>query len=39
MIPCISIRSDAKPADYVFTRDEIEKYINEHAYVLHFTPR
>ena len=27
----ISISLDAKPAYYVFTRDEIEKYMNEHA--------
>lgn len=29
----ISISLDAKPADYVFTRDEIEKFKNEHANV------
>jgi hypothetical protein len=29
----VSNSLDARPADYVFTRDEIEKYINEHAYV------
>jgi hypothetical protein len=29
----ISNSLDAKPADYVFTRDEIEKFMNEHANV------
>lgn len=29
----ISISIDAKPADYVFTRSEIETFIREHAYI------
>jgi len=29
----VSNSMNAKPADYVFTRVEIETFINEHAYV------
>jgi hypothetical protein len=29
----VSISMEAKPADYVFTRAEIETFMNEHAYV------
>jgi len=29
----VSISLNAKPADYVFTRTEVETFMNEHAYV------